>query len=149
MNSLSMMCGVYYYYIIVYCELSNEHSQFTQSCSPAVSGKFTIFSIGPQSASPQRISKMVAMADLGVSGGPRQRPVWRRGRRRDGGVWPALGPRPGGLLKPGRVRPAPVPAGRSLVPRVRGLAARGTVTFIFFLLFLVEANREVNKNILS
>ena len=38
-----MMCGVWYYYIIVYCKLSKERSQFTWSCSPAVSVKFTIF----------------------------------------------------------------------------------------------------------
>ena len=43
MKPLFMMCGVYYYYIIVYYELSNERFQITWSCSPAVSGKFTIF----------------------------------------------------------------------------------------------------------
>ena len=39
---LFMMCGVYYY-IIVYCELSNERSQFPWWCSTAVRVKFTIF----------------------------------------------------------------------------------------------------------
>ena len=42
-----MMCGLknksYMVYIMVYHELSNGRSQFTWSCPPAVSGKFTVF----------------------------------------------------------------------------------------------------------